>query len=107
VLRERTIDVWKRKLDWVAEHGGMVLLNTHPDYMCFHAAAQARDEYPVRMYSELLGYLLQQYANSFWHALPRDVARFYRENYYSRPPGFGHKDGLFVDGGRPIDRPAS
>ena len=35
VLREGNIDIWKQKLDWVAEHGGMALLNTHPDYMCF------------------------------------------------------------------------
>jgi hypothetical protein len=94
VLRERTIDVWKRKLDWVAEHGGLVLLDTHPDYMCFHEAAQARDEYPVEMYSELLDYLRQKYANSFWHALPRDVARFYREEIYTRAPIFVKKDGL-------------
>src|SRR5262249_47846375 len=31
VLREPRNDVWKCKLDWVASHGGMALLNTHPD----------------------------------------------------------------------------
>jgi peptidoglycan/xylan/chitin deacetylase (PgdA/CDA1 family) len=46
VLRERNIDTWKRKADWVAEHGGMVLLNTHPDYMCFEGERD-RDEFPV------------------------------------------------------------
>ena len=32
-LRERSIDLWKTKVDWIAAHGGMILLDTHPDYM--------------------------------------------------------------------------
>ena len=48
VLRERNIDIWKRKLDWIVERGGMVLLNTHPDYMCF-GGKPARDEFPVEL----------------------------------------------------------
>ncbi len=35
ILQEKTIGIWKRKLDWIAEKGGMALLNTHPDYMDF------------------------------------------------------------------------
>jgi hypothetical protein len=35
ILREPNIDIWKRKLDWIAERGGMALINTHPDYMGF------------------------------------------------------------------------
>jgi hypothetical protein len=77
VLREKTTDVWKRKLDWIAERGGMVLMNTHPDYMCFEGD-RGRDEYPASFYSEFLSYLRQRYDRKFWHALPRDVARFYR-----------------------------
>ena len=30
ILQEKTIDIWTQKLDWVAEKGGMVLLNTPP-----------------------------------------------------------------------------
>src|SRR5262249_21220890 len=33
LLRERSNDLWKTKVDWIAAHGGMVLLDTHPDYM--------------------------------------------------------------------------
>ena len=39
VLRENTPEIWMRKLDWIAEHGGMALLDTHPDYMSFGQAA--------------------------------------------------------------------
>ena len=77
VLQERSTDVWMKKLDWIAARGGMVLMNTHPDYMCFGGDKQ-RDEYPASWYSELLTHLTDRYAGQFWHALPRDVACFYR-----------------------------
>src|SRR3569833_2632194 len=35
LFREKTPEIWLRKLDWVVQHGGMVLVNTHPDYMDF------------------------------------------------------------------------
>jgi glycosyltransferase involved in cell wall biosynthesis/peptidoglycan/xylan/chitin deacetylase (PgdA/CDA1 family) len=78
VLRERNIDVWKRKTDWVAERGGMLLLNTHPDYMCF-GGEPARDEVPVSFYEEFLEYLQEKYAGRYWHALPREVSAYYRQ----------------------------
>jgi glycosyltransferase involved in cell wall biosynthesis/peptidoglycan/xylan/chitin deacetylase (PgdA/CDA1 family) len=77
VLNEPNIDIWKRKLDWVAERGGMALLNTHPDYMCFQGAA-ARDEFPVSFYEELLRYARERYAGAFWHATPQEVSEYYR-----------------------------
>ncbi len=76
VLRDRNIDVWKRKLDWVAEHGGMAMLNTHPDYMCFEGERQ-RDEFPVAYYEEFLRYAREKYQDVLWTALPREVARYY------------------------------
>ncbi|MGA7415984.1 MAG: glycosyltransferase [Bryobacteraceae bacterium] len=79
VLEEPNIDVWKQKLDWVAEHGGMALLDTHPDYMCFEGKP-GRDEYPASHYEEFLRYALAKYEGRFWPALARDVARFYRAN---------------------------
>jgi glycosyltransferase involved in cell wall biosynthesis/peptidoglycan/xylan/chitin deacetylase (PgdA/CDA1 family) len=76
VLREQSIDIWKKKIDWVAAHGGMVLLDTHPDYMAFEGRA-ARDEYPVSYYEELLRYVREKYDGQFWTATPREVSRFY------------------------------
>jgi glycosyltransferase involved in cell wall biosynthesis/peptidoglycan/xylan/chitin deacetylase (PgdA/CDA1 family) len=76
VLREQNIDIWKRKLDWIAERGGMALLNTHPDYMCF-GGRQARDEFPVERYEELLRYVREKYEGSYWAATPREVSRYY------------------------------
>jgi peptidoglycan/xylan/chitin deacetylase (PgdA/CDA1 family) len=78
ILREPTIDIWKQKLDWIAEHGGMALINTHPDYMCFNGQP-ALDEFPVSRYEEFLRYVREKYEGSYWSALPREVARYYRD----------------------------
>ncbi|MBE0660629.1 MAG: hypothetical protein IH602_23240 [Bryobacteraceae bacterium] len=77
ILQERSIDVWKRKLDWIAECGGMALLNTHPDYMCFDGQP-AQGEASVKMYEEFLRYARERYGGVFWEALPCEVARYYR-----------------------------
>jgi len=76
LLREQTIDLWKRKVDWVAQHGGMVLLNTHPDYINFIGTESTWEEFPSRCYVELLEYIKDRYAGRYWHALPREVAAF-------------------------------
>jgi glycosyltransferase involved in cell wall biosynthesis/peptidoglycan/xylan/chitin deacetylase (PgdA/CDA1 family) len=77
VLREPNIDIWKRKLDWIAERGGMALLNTHPDYMCFEGNERQRDEFPVSYYEEFLSYVREKYEGAYWSTRPRDVSRFY------------------------------
>jgi glycosyltransferase involved in cell wall biosynthesis/peptidoglycan/xylan/chitin deacetylase (PgdA/CDA1 family) len=76
VLREQNIDIWKQKLDWIASHGGMALLNAHPDYMCFDGA-RGPDEYPVDCYEEFLRYAREKYEGDYWSAIPREVSRFY------------------------------
>lgn len=80
VLREQNIDIWKRKLDWIVEHGGMALINTHPDYMQFEGCKRERDEFPVAYYEEFLRYVHEKYEGSYWPATPREVARHYRDN---------------------------
>ena len=69
VLGARTADIWINKVQFIREHGGMALINTHPDYL--------RQEPTRTMYADLL-----QAAKSlpdYWHALPRDVAAWWRK----------------------------
>jgi hypothetical protein len=75
LLRERTNCIWRKKLDWIAKQGGMVLLNTHPDYMRFDGNGSLY-EFPASQYQDLLEYVKSTYAGRYWHALPREVARF-------------------------------
>ena len=80
ILKEKSIDIWKRKLDWVAAHGGMVLMITHPDYMALNGRPRMFDEYPAEFYRELLQYVKDRYAGQYWNTTPREVSRHYRKN---------------------------
>ena len=76
LLREPSIDLWIRKVDWIVRHNGMVLLDTHPDYMNFSDAKARGAQYPVSRYAELLEYIGSHYAGQYWHALPREMAAY-------------------------------
>jgi hypothetical protein len=78
-LRERNPDIWIQKLDWIASHGGMVLMDTHPDYMAFQEPHNGNWEYPVEHYIKLLKYVASRYAGEFWQALPREVAAYWQQ----------------------------
>jgi len=78
LLAEKTIDLWKRKAAWVAQCGGMVLVNTHPDYMSFADGKCERDEFPVSLYEQFLMHMRYTHKDAYWHALPCEVARFWK-----------------------------
>ncbi len=77
LMKEKDIEIWKRKLDWIVTCGGMALLNTHPDYMNFDGKKGGMDEYPVGHYVEFLEYIKRKYEGIYWHILPREIARFW------------------------------
>src|SRR5438046_2349971 len=54
LLREQTANIWLQKVDWIARHGGMALINVHPDYIRFEDERASNRTYPVRYYRELL-----------------------------------------------------
>ena len=78
LFRERHPDIWFQKLDWIAKHGGMALLNVHPDYLRFEGEPASVRTYPVEHYARLLRYALERHETTFWKPLPRDVARYAR-----------------------------
>jgi len=75
LMQEKDIKVWKNKMDWIAEKGGMVLVNVHPDYVNFNNENTA-EEFPVEFYINLLKYIKNKYSGIYWHSLPKDVAKF-------------------------------
>ena len=79
-MREKDIDIWKRKLDWIAAQGGMALLNTHSDYMNFKDTQPLNEEYPVEYYVEFLEYVKSEYAGQFWHANPFEIASYWKRH---------------------------
>ena len=85
LMQETAIRIWKRKLDWVARNGGMVLLNTHPDYMYFSQQSPTFDQFPVQHYADLLNYIRTRYSGQYWAALPREVATYVRQHLAQKP----------------------
>ena len=76
IFREKDTSIWKEKLRWIAEHGGMALLLTHPDYMSFGGSPNF-EEYHPDLYRDLLTHLESEYHGEYWHALPREMACFW------------------------------
>jgi len=83
LMRERTIDLWKKKLDWIAEQGGMALMLTHPDYMSFNSKQPKFDGYPAEYYEDFLNYVKSKYEGQYWHVLPKEIARFWAKRQTS------------------------
>lgn len=81
IMRKKNIDIWKKKLDWIAGKSGMAMLITHPDYMSFEGSSLAVDEYRVSLYMDFLEHLKHAYGGLFWNALPSEVARYWASNY--------------------------
>jgi hypothetical protein len=77
IMNEKNIDIWKQKLDWIVQHGGMALWIAHPDYMSFNGKKPALAEYSVGYYEEFLEYIRSRYKDKYWNALPREMARFW------------------------------
>jgi len=80
LLQHKNIDIWKNKIDWIAANGGMALFISHPDYMSFNGVSHY-EKYPVKYYEDFLQYVRTKYEGQYWHALPKDLARFWKENY--------------------------
>ena len=80
MLQEKNIDIWKKKLDWIAENGGMALFIIHPDYISFNGNSHY-EKYPVKYYEEFLTYIKTKYKGQYWHVLPKDIARFWSTNH--------------------------
>jgi hypothetical protein len=83
MLEERKPDIWFQKIDWLAENGGMVLVNVHPDYMAFDTPVQESWEYPSRLYEMLLRYIRSKYAGAYCHLTAAELARWYRSRLNS------------------------
>lgn len=78
LLQEKTPEIWKRKLDWIARHGGLALVNIHPDYIDFSGSGTSASCYPSSLLSEFMEYIRSRHEGKFWNPLARDLAAWYR-----------------------------
>lgn len=80
LLKEKSPEIWLQKLDWIAGHGGMALVNVHPDYLRFEGEPESKRTFPVAHYRQLLERIQQGYAGMFWHPLPKQLAAMVGNN---------------------------
>jgi len=80
LFQEKTPEVWQTKLDWIAEHGGMALVNVHPDYINF-SSSRNRRQYDASLYSDFLSYISTRYGGQYWNPLPKELARWFRSTH--------------------------
>lgn len=83
LMKEKNIDIWVKKLDWIVNQGGMVHLKTHPDYMSFENTKLGREEYSADFYTKFLEYIKHTYNGNYWHVLPKDLAQFCSTNTFN------------------------
>ena len=76
LMRENNINIWQRKLRWIAKNGGMALVNVHPDYMNFDGEKCSIEEYPAKFYEDFLCFIKTEYNEKYWHVLPKEMAKF-------------------------------
>ena len=71
ILNDYSTTLWRRQIDLVSRHHGLVSLITHPDYLI---SRRERD-----VYVELLQHLGEQRdCNGLWAALPSEINRWWR-----------------------------
>jgi len=75
VLGKTSPRLWLEKVDFIAEHRGMALLNAHPDYL--------RSRHTWAVYEAFLERMAER--RDAWHALPREVARWWRARSEAEP----------------------
>ena len=74
ILDNYSIDVWKKQIELVGSHHGLISMITHPDYI---AGARERE-----VYIELLRYLSDcRDRQNLWFALPGEVNRWWRNRH--------------------------
>ncbi len=81
IMREKTNNIWEKKIDWLAKNGGMALVNVHPDYLNFsNTKLNQLESFPVRYYIDFLEYIKTEYKDQYWHVLPKQLAKFWIDN---------------------------
>ena len=71
ILRQRSLDLWKKQIAMIQERHGLISFIIHPDYVT--------EKWSSQLYDALLGYLAELRSNcGVWIALPRDVAEWWR-----------------------------
>ncbi|HBX53514.1 MAG: hypothetical protein A2309_04945 [Bacteroidetes bacterium RIFOXYB2_FULL_35_7] len=67
VLKQKNIDIWKNKTNWLIQNHGMILALIHPDYLL--------EKNHLKLYEEFLAFL-KEIPNT-WHCLPKEITEYF------------------------------
>ncbi len=73
ILGHTDIGVWKEKMEWLLAHGGIGMINIHPDYML--------TDDRLRLYRDMLEYV--KGLQGVWHVQPHEAAQWWRDRQAS------------------------
>lgn len=72
ILKDFSLDLWKRQIELIRKHHGLVSILVHPDYVIESRAQE--------VYRSLLRYLAESREDEHvWAALPREVAEWWQQ----------------------------
>jgi peptidoglycan/xylan/chitin deacetylase (PgdA/CDA1 family) len=92
ILQRDSIELWTQKVEWLVAQHGLVNIIVHPDYVL-------SDE-RLAIYDRFLAFLREQVdRHAGWHALPRDVAAWWRRRAELSVAGDGDDARVVGDGG--------
>jgi hypothetical protein len=77
ILGETSPRIWLEKLEFIEEHHGMALVNTHPDYLKIKPTWDVYEKFLTTMKKH----------DCYWHALPGEVARWWKSRLVSSEIG--------------------
>jgi hypothetical protein len=81
LLGETTADIWKRKLDWIVRHGGLALVNIHPDYVDFSGRHVPNTCYPSALLAGFMEHIRSSYQGAYWNPLAKELAAWYQGRF--------------------------
>lgn len=83
LMKNTNIDIWKKKLDWIAGNGGMALINVHPDYLNFGDPSIEAGQYSYERYMEFMSYVKERYRDEYCNLLPCEIASYLSSHDYA------------------------
>lgn len=82
LLQEKTSRIWMEKLAWVVQHGGLALVNIHPDYIDFSGSSGVVSKYPASILEEFLIHIQEVYGESYWNPKAKDLAQWFLDSHH-------------------------
>ena len=90
LMKQKTTDIWRHKLDWIRECEGMALMNTHPDYMNFGDRKLGCDEYHCELYLEFLEDIKKSFRGEYCNLLPHELVLYLSGQQFRTPLDKAH-----------------